>query len=194
MTIAVAGACTDATGGQAVGNGGGDTGTSDEPQPSSDSGEPTVDLPQRPKELSLDGLEPCSVLTQTQVDQLATEFKFDKPPEPYKGEGDVLCTVEQSAEPFQAVDILLITNKGIEQWLGDDNNVDSWPVTIADYPAVSFKLAGTDDEECSTSVGVADNQQLMVNYPPLGSIDYRELCKVTERIATMATETLKTLR
>lgn len=134
------------------------------------------------------------MLTEAQVAQLTAEFKFDLPPEPVSMDGESFCVVAQSAEPFSEVDILLVTDMGIEHWLSGQGNVDAWPVSIAGYPAVSYKIAGTEDEECVTSVGVAEGQQLTVDFQPLEDTDYRELCRVTERIATMATETLKTLR
>lgn len=194
LTIALAAACTDATGGQAVPNGGTET-SSGEPGPSSGSAEPTVEIPPRPKDLSLDGLEPCSVLTEAQVAQIAKDYTFDAPPEADTSEHGPICTLEQTAEPFDTVVVQLVTDMGIDYWLSGQGNVDFWPVTIAGFPAVGYKTAGVDDEECLTSVGVADGQQLTVELALLtGDAPYQELCKITERIATMATETLQTLR
>ncbi|OLF09470.1 hypothetical protein BLA60_20150 [Actinophytocola xinjiangensis] len=196
LTIALAAGCSDATGGTAVPNGGGgDTPSSAGPDPSSGGPEPTVEIPPRPKDLKVDGLEPCSVLTEAQVAQIAKDYKFDAPPVQDTAGKDKICTLEQTAEPFNAIDVLLITDRGIEYWLSGQGNVDAWPVTVAEFPAVDYKLAGVDDEECVTSVGVADGQQLTVEYTVLTEeVDYRELCQVTEKIAAMATETLQTLR
>jgi hypothetical protein len=196
LTIALAGACTDATGGQAVpgDSNGGSTGTPSGEPPSTGDSEPTVEIPPRPRELSLDGIEPCSLLTQAQLAQLATEFRFDEPPTSETGDAGAYCAVGQTAEPFNVVDIELVTDEGIEPWLSGDRNVDAWLVSIAGFPAASYKLAGTDDEECATSVGVADGQQLTVDLQALVDTDYRELCRVTEQVATMATQTLQTLR
>lgn len=200
LTIALAGACTDATGGQAVPpegtNGGSAEPSTDSPstEPSSGGAEPTVEIPPRPRDLSLDGVEPCSLLTQAQLGQLATRFRFDEPPVPDTGESGPYCTLSQSAEPFNAIDIVLVTGEGIDPWLSGDRNVDAWLVSVAGYPAASYKLAGTEDEECVTSVDVAEGQQLTVDLQPLVDTDYRELCRITEQVATMATQTLQTLR
>jgi Protein of unknown function (DUF3558) len=195
LTIALVGACTDSTDGQAIPNDNDNGNPSAQPDASSGSAEPTVDIPPRPKDLSLDGVEPCSVLTEAQVAQVAKEFKFDAPPAQDTSGDEQLCSLEQTAEPFNIIDIVLVTDRGIEYWLSGQGNVDAWPVSIAGFPAVGYKAAGTEDEECVTSVGVADGQQLTVDFSLLeGETDYRELCKVTERIATMATETLQTLR
>lgn len=196
LMIAFAGACTDATGGQAVPRDGGSTETrgGESPDPSSGGAEPTVEIPSRPEDLSLDGLEPCSLLTEPQLAQLASQFKFDEPPTPDTGDSGPYCSVGQSAEPFNVVDIVLVTEEGIEPWLSGERNVDAWLVSIAGYPAANYKLAGTEDEECVTSVSVADGQQLTVDLQALVDTDYRELCRITEQVATMATQTLQTLR
>lgn len=199
LTVALAGACTDSTGGEATPTDStSDASTDPSEPPSSGAATPTVEVPPRPRDLSLEDLEPCSLLTQAQLAQLATEFKFDEPPE--TGERDrssgpaPFCSVQQSAEPFNSVDVLLVTTEGIEPWLTGKRNVDAWLVSIAGYPAANYKLQGTEDEECVTSVGVTDGQQLTVDLQALVDTDYRELCRITERVATMATETLQTLR
>lgn len=201
LTVALAGACTDSTGGEATPTGGATESSaeppSEEPSDSSSSGaEPTVEIPPRPRELSLEGVEPCSLLTQAQLAQLAAQFKFDEPPESdTRDSGETpQCSVQQSAEPFNSVDVLVVTDEGIEPWLSGKRNVDAWLVSIAGFPAASYKLMGTEDEECVTSVGVADGQQLTVDLQTLVDTHYRELCRVTEQVATMATETLQTLR
>jgi hypothetical protein len=137
------------------------------------------------------------LFTQSQLSQVNNRFKLDEPPEAGNS-GDrykaPTCSLAQSAEPFNVVEILLVTTEGFEPWLSGERNVDAWLVSVAGFPAASYKLAGTDDEECVTSVGVADGQQLMVDLQALQDTDYRELCKVTEQVATMALQTLQTLR
>lgn len=201
VIFASVGACTDSTGGEAGPTEGATqtqpTGGDQSDPPSSGGAEPTVEIPPRPRDLSLDGVAPCSLLTAAQLSQLAAAHGFDVAPEAGVREnstGAPFCSVRQSGEPFNAVDVLLVTTEGIEPWLSGKRNVDSWLVSIEGYPAANYKLAGTEDEECVTTVGVADGQQLMVDLQTLVDTDYRELCKVTEQVATMATQTLQTLR
>jgi hypothetical protein len=201
LTIVLAAACTDSTGGVAT-PGQNQSPTSD-PDPSTGSppssgGEtPTVEIPAPPKDLDLDGLKPCSLFTEAQLGQVAAKFKFDEPPKDGSS-GDKydapMCTLAQSAEPFNNMDVLLVTSEGIGPWLSGKRNVDAWLVSVAGYPAVDYKLAGTDDEECVTSVGVAEGQQLMVDLQALQDTDYHQLCQITEQVAAMATQTLQTLR
>jgi hypothetical protein len=200
LTIALAGACTDTTGGVAT-PGAGETTSDDPSEPptgsSSGSAEPTVDIPPRPEDLSLDGVEPCSIFTPAQLAEVKSKFKFDEPPEAGKSDDAFdapMCTLAQSAEPFNNIDVLLVSTEGIEPWLSGKRNVDAWLVSVAGFPAVDYKLKGTEDEECVTSVGVADGQQVMVDLQALQDTDYHQLCQITEQVATMATKTLQSLR
>jgi hypothetical protein len=162
--------------------------------PSSEVAEPTVEVPERPKELSLEGIEPCSLFTDAQLAELGVEGK------PEAGSSDdqfnaPLCTLDgPQTEPYFSYDVLLITDLGIDTWLTGRRNVDSWLVSIGGFPAVDFKTKGVEDRDCSTTVDVADGQQLMVNQFPLGDVNYKELCQLSEKAATMALQTLQTLR
>jgi hypothetical protein len=200
LTIVLAAACTDSTGG--IATPGQNQSTTNDPDPStgppsSGSDTPTVKIPSPPKDLNLEGLKPCSLFSEDQLGQVAAKFKFDEPPEAGSS-GDKydapMCTLAQSAEPFNNMDVLLVTSEGIGPWLSGKRNVDAWLVSVAGYPAVDYKLAGTEDEECVTSVGVAEGQQLMVDLQALQDTDYHQLCQITEQVAAMATQTLQTLR
>lgn len=199
VMLACVTACTDSTGGVAT-PGSGDTSAdspTEEPDPSSGGAQPTVEVPPRPRDLAVDGLQPCSLFTAPQLKQLKDQHKFDEPPEADDAAGSYnapVCSIAQSAEPFNSVDVFLVTKEGIEPWLSGKRNVDAWLVSIGDYPAVDYKLAGTEDEECVTSVGVAEGQQLMVDLQALQETDYHQLCQVTEQVATMALQTLQTLK
>lgn len=201
VVLACGVACTDSTGG--IATPGATVSETDPPtdpptdEPSSGSPEPTVEIPARPQELSLDGVKPCSLFAQPQLKQLKDQFKFDEPPEADNSGGTYnapMCSIAQSAEPFNSVDVLLVTTEGIEPWLTGKRNVDAWLVSVGGFPAVDYKLAGTEDEECVTSVGVADGQQLMVDLQALQETDYHQLCQITEKAAAMALQTLQSLK
>lgn len=203
LALAATTACTDSTGGVATpGPTGGstassETGATDPSDPSSGGAEPTVDVPPRPRELSLDGIEPCSLFTQAQLTQLRDQLKIDQPPRPHTT-GDrykaPACGLEQSREPFHSFTVMLITSEGVGPWLSGERNVDAWLASVGGYPAVDYKLKGSDDDECATAVDVADGQQLTVDLIPVERQDYRKLCQMTEQVAAMALQTLQTLR
>jgi len=168
--------------------------SSDGPPNSSSNPVPTVEVPERPQALSLDGVEPCSLFTAAQLAELGIKDA------PQKGSSDdqfdaPVCSLEgPSEEPYYSYDVLLITDLGIETWLTGRRNVDSWLVSVGGFPAVDFKTKGVEDRDCSTTVDVADGQQLMVNQFPLSDVNYKQLCQLSEKAAAMALQTLQTLR
>ncbi len=168
--------------------------TSETEAPSSSGAEPTVTVPTRPADLPLDGVKPCSLFTEAQL----TELGIDREPRTGSNNGQLkgpTCTLDVAAkEPFYTYTAQLITDMGVEEWLTGKRNVDAWLVAVGDYPAVNFKTMGVDDEECITTVDVADGQQLMIDLYPLESVDYRQLCQMSEKAAAMALQTLQTLR
>ncbi|MGH3879711.1 MAG: DUF3558 domain-containing protein [Actinophytocola sp.] len=193
--------CTDSTGGVAT-PGGGDSGNESSVEnpsevPSSNSA-PTEEIPPRPRELSLEGVKPCSLLTPTQLGQLRSQLQLDNPPRSYTSTDAhykaPTCGLEQSREPFDAIDLMVVTSEGAESWLTGDRNVDAWLVSVGGFPAVDYKIKGSEDVECVTALDVADGQQMIVDFIPLERRDYKELCQVTEQVAAMALQTLQTLR
>jgi hypothetical protein len=143
-------------------------------------------------------VKPCSLFTHAQLGQLRDQLKLDEPPRSYTSKDThyhaPTCGLEQSREPFDPIDLMVVTSEGAESWLSGNRNVDAWPVTVGGYPAVDYKLAGSEDTECVTSVDIADNQQLIVDFIPLERRDYKQLCQTTEQVATMALQTLQTLK
>ncbi len=139
-------------------------------------------------------MEPCSLFTQSQLAQLG----IDQEPEAGTYDGQLkgpTCTIEiSSREPFYNYTAQLITDRGIDFWLTGERNVDAWLVSVGDYPAVDFKTRSVDDQECITTVDVAEGQQLMVDVSPLDEVDYKQLCPMSERVAGMALQTLQSLR
>jgi hypothetical protein len=189
--------CTDTEAGKASPTKSGEP--TDEPPTSettdsSSGSEPTVDVPDRPKDLSLDGVDPCSLFTAAQLAELGVDGK----PAPGKSDDQFdapLCSLDgPQTEPYYSYDVLVITDLGVETWLTGRRNVDSWLVDVGGYPAVDFKTKGVEDRDCSTTVDVAEGQQLMVNQFPLSDVNYEQLCQLSEKAAAMALQTLQTLR
>ncbi|HEV7647558.1 MAG TPA: DUF3558 domain-containing protein [Actinophytocola sp.] len=164
------------------------------PPDSSETAAPTVEVPDRPKDLSLAGVDPCSLFTAPQLAELGIEGK----PKPGKSDDQFhapLCTLDgPQSEPYYSYDVLVIADLGIDTWLTGRRNVDSWLVSVGGYPGVDFKTKGVEDRDCSTTVDVAEGQQLMVNQFPLSDVDYKQLCQLSEKAATMALQTLQTLK
>jgi hypothetical protein len=150
----------------------------------------TVALPPRPREVRVDGVDPCSLLTpQVRAEQGLTQ-------EPRSGRGYTAlyrgeiaqCSVTGFAEPDVAVGLGLSTTAGVEVF--DPRNPDAtYTVTeVRGFPALVASL-GRFPEFCTVAVDVAPGQVLDVqfrdggNVPPLAQ---PELCRRAQLIAEAA--------
>jgi hypothetical protein len=186
--------CTTTDSGQPVAN----TGAAN-PAPS-ESGAPTsIAVPPRPSELSLTGLEACKLFTSAQLDQLKVNRTRPRAnaSDIYKGASECVLNVT-AKEPFYDYTASLITTEGIEPWLSGKRNVDAKLVSVDGFPAASFVIAGDSDANflCTTSVGVANGQQLMVAIDPQtkDAFSGEQACQMSQQAATLAMQTLKTLK
>lgn len=196
LSLLLLAGCTSEKPGEAIS---GDP-TSAEPPPESGSqdpsggADPTVDIPARPAELSLDGVQPCSLFTKSQLSQLG----IDREPRAGSNGGRLAgptCSLDiASKEPYYTYTAQLVTDMGVDTWLTGTRNVDAWLVSVGEYPAVDFKTKGVDDQECITTVDVADGQQLLIDLAPLDEVDYKQLCPMSEKAAAMALQTLQSLK
>ncbi|MEU4741296.1 DUF3558 domain-containing protein [Actinosynnema sp. NPDC023658] len=177
--------CTAEEPGDARPTGGGSTSSAPEPPTSSNSS--------RPKEIKLDGLDPCQVLTTDQMKQLSVS-------EPDLQENDLsglgkfpLCDYSSNGTPRFGYGVGLVTSKGIDHWQGN-GNVDVERTEVSGYPAAQVVLSGTDNVMCSIAVDVADGQQLLVDFNPLAD-DYPQdkMCQNAKKAAELALVTLPTL-
>ena len=200
LTLGLLTACTTSEAGQATP--GGDTGPTDDSQPpssetSSDPGQPSVDIPPPPRELSLEGLDPCTLFTDAQLAQLKVN---DVRPSDDGGDdiydGMKECTLDaDAAEPFTTYDVIAVTDVDVSFWLNERRNADAELISVAGYPAAQFRTKGTQDADCAIAVGVAKNQHLHVEMFPISEdLSQDELCLGSKEAAEMALETLQTLK
>lgn len=155
-----------------------------------------MQIPPRPQELKLDGVEPCKLFTEAQLDQLKVVGK----PRPrgsstkYKAPACSLDVDRQ--EPRYSYVVYTITTEGFEQWLTGKRNAEAKLVTIEGFPAAEFHTLGVVDSDCAVAVGVAAGQQLHVEMTPItpGAFKQDQICKLSEQAAALAVQTLQTLR
>ncbi|MGQ0840347.1 DUF3558 domain-containing protein [Actinokineospora sp.] len=172
---------------------------SESPPPSSSSGLPGVTIPPRPEELKLDSVEPCALVTAAQRTQLTVNRarSLITGGETYRGMKR--CALEVSArEPFYTYSVLLVTTEGIGPWLTEKRNVDVQLVTVGGFAAAQYYLkggGGPNSSECTTSVDVANGQQLMVTMllTSRGAFTQDQICQMSEQAAGLALTTLQTL-
>jgi Protein of unknown function (DUF3558) len=165
------------------------------------SARPTVAIPPRPRELRLDGIDPCTLFTRPQL----SELKVNRSPRSitaegasYKGMRQCVLNV-QNEPPFYRFNIIAVTNEGIEAWLTGKRNVEAKLSSVAGYAAATYWLRGANGRNtdgCTTSVDVASGQQLYVDTNNDGghSFTLEQLCQRAEGAAALAVQTLQTLK
>jgi hypothetical protein len=184
--------CTEADPGQAVPAGQNTTG-----QAPSGSGQSTVNIPPRPRDIALDGQDPCKLFSKAQLDQIKVNRQRNITQTETTFKGSPICAMDGSegSANFE-YSLWLVTTEGIEPWLGGKRNADAKLVSVDGFPAASYKIRGTTTFNCWTSVGVANNQQLMVEFRPStrNAFTQDQMCQKSEQAATFAMQTLKTLK
>jgi len=188
-------ACTEA-------NNGSPTPTPSEsgPPTTGSSGTPTVPVPDRPKDLPVNGLEACSLLTEGQRQELTVSRTRDtvNGSEHYNGASECVLEVNKAGTSY-SYRLLLATNEDVSEWLTGTRNVEATLVSVVGYPAVRYYLRGSTDEQssgCSTSVGVASGQEVVASHregtDALFTRD--EMCAMSQRVAELAVTTLQGLK
>ncbi|MFL6143405.1 MAG: DUF3558 domain-containing protein [Labedaea sp.] len=199
--LAVAGCTRSEAGEPAPPPGATSVGTSGQ-SPNSSSGRPSssVQIPPRPKELRLDGLDPCALFTEPQRDQLKANRvrNSTNKSQQYNGMPECILSVQRQP-PYYEFAVTLVTNEGIGPWLGGKRNVEARLASVETYPAATYWFRGANGHntpDCSTSVDVAEGQQLMVNTDNDGNHTFTldELCQRAEQAAGLAVQTLRTLK
>ncbi|HEX6356780.1 DUF3558 domain-containing protein [Actinophytocola sp.] len=166
-----------------------------EPQTSASSG-PTVEVPPRPRDISLEGLDPCTLFTDEQRAQLLADDVKSGESESKAFAGMKECVLSKEAgEPFYEYNALAVTTEGVEEWLTGNRNVDSELISVQGFPAAKFKFRNVEDEGCDIAVGVADRQYLWVQmFPASRGFKQDQLCQMAEEATNMAMTTLQTLK
>lgn len=181
MTLA---ACSNTETGQASASAAGATG----------SGSPAISLPSRPKDIPLNGVDPCALLTAAQRSQ----FGINGGKETIVGHGE---TGKACGYNFTAIgsgtggyDISTITSPGIEHWLNPNLIAKVKQVAVAGFPAVDITNEG-EATGCGTAISVADGQMLMVDNGVVAQgMTSAQSCAKTNAVAEAAMATLQTLK
>ncbi|QFU94463.1 DUF3558 domain-containing protein [Amycolatopsis sp. YIM 10] len=172
-------------------------GSAPEPAPapatSADAAAPA--LVARPAELRLDGIDPCTLFTEPQLDEL----KITEEPEPLPAddqrEGPTCSLPVAKGEPHYTYYVEAITGADLEAWLTGDRRKSSKntePGQVERFPALTHHGRGSSPSDCETLVGVAQGQTLRVQLYPVtrGAFDQRQLCELSAGAAALAVRTL----
>ncbi|MFD9896224.1 DUF3558 domain-containing protein [Amycolatopsis sp. NPDC059027] len=152
-----------------------------------------AELPARPKDLPVKGVDPCSLLSQPQLAQL----KITGAPRPAADQPDgPTCVLDaKDTEPFFAYHVRTI-GADVSEWLTGarrKNSMTTQPNPVGGFPAITnFRAAGT-PADCETLVGVASGQTLVVQAFAIsaGAFTQPRLCEMSAQAADLALQTLK---
>jgi hypothetical protein len=159
---------------------------------------PTSTSPVRPTDLRIDGVDPCSLLTEQQRAELGLdgEPRFDDSPS-LLFPGNVSMCVTSGFEPRAiVVSVGLVTTAGIEFISTGQLVADLDPTAVAGYPATAARPTQY-TQFCNVFIDVAPGQLVDVQAldggrkPP---IPQEQLCQDAERAATAVMETLLAAR
>jgi hypothetical protein len=148
--------------------------------------------PPRPRELPLDGVDPCALLTPAQ----RTDLGLDGGSVPYrsavpKAIGPA-CSISGSEPRAVNVGFALVTGSGIEAITAPGAVTDELtPITVAGFPAVIARPGNPDG--CFVDVDVAHGQLLDVIFRDGGRkppIPQEQLCRDAVQVAEQAMRTL----
>jgi hypothetical protein len=153
-----------------------------------------AELPQRPSELALTGVDPCALLTSDQLNQL----KVNSKPRPVRDSADgPSCSFDVDlTKPYYSIALTAITAGDLGAWLTGNrrkNSMTTQPTDVEGFPALkNFRNSG-DPSDCETLIGVAAGQTMVVQAFPVtaNAFSQQQLCDLSTQAATLALHTLK---
>ncbi|RKT57541.1 DUF3558 domain-containing protein [Saccharothrix australiensis] len=145
-----------------------------------------LSLPPRPRELRLDDVDPCAVLSAEQ----RTQLSLDNPPGAYvePGFGNARACTMRSNISGNVVRLALVTVEGVGVWLSENAQVDARSTAVAGFPALIVRTPGL-EEMCTVEVDVAEGQFLDVMFRDGGNkarMKQDFLCEGAQRTAEAA--------
>jgi uncharacterized protein DUF3558 len=171
---------------------GGDPAPAD-PPPTEAAAPTTMPLPPRPRDVPIDEVDPCTLLTEAQ----RTTMLLDRPPQASGGSsvlypGDVpMCSIRGN-EPNLSISIRVVTTAGIEFWTSGQVAAEIRPVQVTGFPAV-VAMSLTLEDGCKVILDVAPGQLLDVQSRSAGAdppIPQEQLCRDAEQAAVLVMDTL----
>jgi len=147
-------------------------------------------LPPRPREVRLDGVDPCSLLSRDERNALGLES------DPVSHSSYVAlfrgvvktCTMHGPSPEGLLLGISSVTSVGVERWTETDVAAELQPTLVADFPAYIVKPARYTDY-CSVEIDVAPGQLLDIQFgggSAAAPITQNDLCTRAGRSAIAA--------
>ncbi|MDX8032557.1 DUF3558 domain-containing protein [Lentzea sp. BCCO 10_0856] len=149
-----------------------------------------MDFPQRPRDVPLDAVDPCAVLSPDQL----TSLSLDNPPsayvEPSFG-GAKACTI-RSTTSGNVARLALVLVSGADVWLSENAQVEYSVSSIEGFAAITVRTPDVHDI-CNVEIDVAEGQFLDVMFRDGGNstaVQQDHLCLGAQRVAEAAMASL----
>ncbi|NIJ14931.1 hypothetical protein FHU38_005339 [Saccharomonospora amisosensis] len=161
------------------------------PAASAESARPTLD---RPHELALTGLDPCSLFTEEQLDELKVN---STPHSEHSGRQGPTCSLDvDRSSPYYSYYVELVTEADLTEWTQGPRAEEvmvNERIDVESYPALLHYARGSSASDCETLVGVARGQTLRVQFYPTdpGEFSQARMCELARHAATLAVKTLQ---
>jgi hypothetical protein len=159
------------------------------------SAEPTgLSLPPRPRDLRIDGVEPCSLLTEQQRAELGLDGtpRSSRAPSVLFGGDEATCFVRGFQPRAVTVGVGVVTTAGIEVFTEGDVSASLTRLDVQGFPAIQA-LPTRFTKFCSVLVDVAPGQLLDIQYSDGGRtppIPQEQLCRDAEQVANASMRSL----
>jgi hypothetical protein len=160
---------------------------------------PTSASPVRPKEVRIDRVDPCSLLTEAHRAELGLDGRpvLDRSPTRLYPGGDVPSCVVSGFEPRAVwTAVTLVATTGIERFTAGELLVDVRPAEVRGFPALTAKPQDF-TEWCSVIVDIAPGQLLEARFADGGGeppVPQEQLCDDAAVVADRAMATLLAIR
>lgn len=169
------------------------TGSGAPPPPSGVEGT-ALSLPPRPRDLWIDAVEPCSLLTVAQRAELGLDGQptTSRSTSALFGGPESVCLFRGYTPRAVSVGIGLVTTTGIERVSNGELQASLAVVHVQGFPAVRA-VPDRFTKFCSVMVDIAPGQLLDVQYSDGGrhpAIPQDELCRGAENVASASVRTL----
>ncbi|WP_246127665.1 DUF3558 domain-containing protein [Amycolatopsis rhizosphaerae] len=155
-------------------------------------------LPPRAREVSVRGVDPCSLLTTEQLNRLKENGIPRLLPEDTRRDGPTCAFDVDATTPSYTYYLEVIATADLRDWTEGGHfkaSATREPVNVPGFPALIHYAPSRGVPDCETLVGVAEGQTLRAETAPDGNTFTRQqLCDMSTTVAKMAVETLETFR
>ncbi|MEU6645942.1 DUF3558 domain-containing protein [Saccharomonospora sp. NPDC046836] len=163
---------------------------------STDAASPSLPAPPE-EELPLAGVDPCSLFTEAQLDELKVN---SEPRATQDGRDGPTCSLDVDlTAPYYSYYVEAITTADMQDWVdGERRNTSMTTLSarVAGIPALVHYAKGSSPSDCEVLVGVADGQTLRTQLYPTDPSEFsqEQMCGLATEAATLAVQTLKATR